>query len=175
MDFNSWSTMLSVLTVECEHYNLVLCCPTHTLLVLMSVPFTTITDTLLISVQRLLRAWALWNRRRDVGFFFIALCCGAVTAAITTFWNRSLVSADCATQPIDEQANDGLKYLPRVVPLPPNSLLPCYRPSPFKHVAAYVIALVVECISLVFMLGRVVWLGYGIKHNVPILKALGAQ
>lgn len=37
MDFNSWSTMLNVLTVESEQYQQVLYCLTHTLLVLMSV------------------------------------------------------------------------------------------------------------------------------------------
>jgi hypothetical protein len=167
--------MLSIVTVEREQDDLVLCCPTHTLLVLMSVPSTILTDSLLISARRLLRAWALWNRRRDVGIFFIAVCCGGVTAAITIFWNRSLVSTGRPTQPLDEKANDGLKYLPQVVPLPPYTVAPCYRPSPYKYVAAYIIALAVECISLIFMLGRVVWLGSGIKHDVPILKVLGAQ
>ena len=42
-----------------------------------------LTGNFLIFVLRLLRAWALWDRRRDVGFFFIALCCG-------TYWSPSL-------------------------------------------------------------------------------------
>lgn len=75
---------------------------------------------------------------------------------------------------IDENAN-GLKYVPRVIPLPPQSVLPCYRPSPYKYAAAYSIGLVIESISLIFMLGRVVWLRSEIKHNVPVLEALKTQ
>jgi len=111
---------------------------------------------LAVEILLLLRVWAIWDRRRNVVFFFIALCCGAVIAAIITFWNRAL-------------------YLPRVVPLPPQSVLPCYRPSPYKYVAVYIIALVVECTSLVFMLGRVAWRGSGIKHGVPILELMRVQ
>ena len=54
--------------------------------------------TLLISASRLLRAWALWNQRRAVGIFFIALCCGAMIASIVTFWNRALVSVEYPIQ-----------------------------------------------------------------------------
>ena len=36
-DFNSFSTFVNLLTVESESSFLILCCPTHTLLVLMSV------------------------------------------------------------------------------------------------------------------------------------------
>jgi len=75
---------------------------------------------------------------------------------------------------IDEKAND-LKYLPQIAPLPPPSVLPCGRPPPSKYVVAYTAALIVEGTSLVFMLGRVVWLGSGIKRDVPILKALRTQ
>ena len=49
MDFNSWSTVLSMLTVESKQYNVNLGCLTHTLLVLMLVLSVIFTDTLLIS------------------------------------------------------------------------------------------------------------------------------
>jgi len=47
MDFNSYSIMLSVLTVESELYWSDLCYLTHDLLVLMSVLLAALTDTLL--------------------------------------------------------------------------------------------------------------------------------
>ena len=79
------------------------------------------------------------------------------------------------SHPVIGAKANGLKYIPRVVPLPPQSVLPCYRPSPYKYVAAYSIGLVVESISLIFMLGRVVWLRSKIKHDVPVLEALRTQ
>jgi hypothetical protein len=69
----------------------------------------------------------------------------------------------------------GLKRLPHVVPLPPPSVLPCDRHTPSKYVVAYFITLLVESTSLVFMLGRAIWLGSGINHDVPVLKVLKSQ
>src|SRR5260370_40675201 len=74
-----------------------------------------------------------------------------------------------------DKAVNCFKYLPRVVPLPPRSVLPCDRPSPYKYVVEYTIALIVESTSLVFMLGRVFWLGSKIGSDVPVLKALRTQ
>ena len=68
-----------------------------------------------------------------------------------------------------------LKTLPRVAPLPPPSVLPCDRASPSKYVVSYSIALIVEGTSLIFMLGRVVWLGSGVKRERRILQALRTQ
>lgn len=68
-----------------------------------------------------------------------------------------------------------LKPLPRVVPLPPPSVLPCERAPPYKYVVSYFIALIVEATSLIFMLGRVVWLGSGVKRETQILQALKTQ
>jgi len=127
------------------------------------------------SARRLLRAWALWNRRRDIGIFFISLCCGAAVAVITTVRSTLPVSMKFLTRPLMKRLTIGLKPLPRVAPLPPPSVLPCERPSLSKYVVAYSIALIVEGTSLVFMLGRVVWLGSGIKRDAPILQALKAQ
>jgi hypothetical protein len=76
---------------------------------------------------------------------------------------------------VHERLTLGFKRLPQVVPLPPPSVLPCDRPLPSEYVVGYCIALIVESISLVFMLGRVVWLRSGINHDVPTLEVLRAQ
>jgi len=86
---------------------------------------------------------------------------------------KSVVSEDYLSQPLIKKANV-LKVIPRVARLPPRSVRPCDLPPPEKYVVGYSIALVIEGISLVFMLGRVIWLGSGIG-KVPILKALGTQ
>jgi hypothetical protein len=67
------------------------------------------------------------------------------------------------------------KDIPGIAPLPPRSVRRCDVPPPGKYVVGYSIALAVEGISLVFMLGRIIWLGSGIGGKVPILKALGTQ
>ena len=66
----------------------------------MSVLSTILTGTFLISVSRLLRAWALWDRRWQVALFFTALCCGGITAAAITATSKSLVSVMYLTQPL---------------------------------------------------------------------------
>lgn len=90
------------------------------------------------------------------------------------FLEQSFSECHVSHPTTDEKAN-GLKFIPRVVPLPPQSVLPCYRPSPYKYVVAYSIGLFVESTSLIFMLGRVVWLRSEFKHEVPVLEALRTQ
>ena len=87
---------------------------------------------------------------------------------------KAIVSVDYPKQPLIDKANV-FKDIPGVAPLPPRSVRPCDLPPPEKYVVGYSIALVVEGISLIFMLGRILWLGSGMKGKVPILKALGTQ
>ena len=87
---------------------------------------------------------------------------------------KSIVSAEYPTYLLINRTNI-FKKIPRVARLPPQSVRPCDLPPPEKYVVGYSIKLIVEGISLVFMLGRIIWLGFGIRRKVPILKALGTQ
>ena len=131
---------------------------------------------------RLFRAWTLWDKNKAIGAILVCSWLSAVGTCIVVV--RSDLNASQHYPRIQRStANLRFQPIPGVIPLPPMWFLPCDRPSPYKYLVEvwdffilhllvltlfsdqYIIALIIELISLSFMMGRISYLAMKSKKS----------